>query len=125
VLRNLVLARPTSIEGLRQAGVPRPIVDSFGTSLLAALTGPPGPVPPRPERVIPDPAIEKREVRLKRWRETEAAARKVTLQAVLPGRALEYLAAHPACDLAEVPQLGARRAARYGDALRALVTDRR
>ena len=125
VLRNLAAAMPTSSEGLRQAGVPRSIVESFGTSLLAALAGPPGVVPPRPERVIPDPVIEKREVRLKRWRETEAAARKVTTQAVLPARALEYLAAHPSCDLAEVPQFGAGRTARYGTALRALVTDRR
>ena len=37
---------------------------------------------------------------------------------VLPPRALEYLSEHGAGDLSAAPQLGEKRAARYGDALR-------
>jgi ribonuclease D len=69
------------------------------------------------------PEAQAREQRLKVWRReeaerrTKADGRTVPLQLVLPARALEHLTLEGAADLAAVPQLGARRMARYGDAL--------
>ncbi|MCB9733579.1 MAG: HRDC domain-containing protein [Deltaproteobacteria bacterium] len=78
------------------------------------------PVPPKRERPPPSPARRERTRRLKAWREEEARARDVGLQAILPKKSLDYLAIHGGDDLAAVPMLGTRRATRYAEVLRAL-----
>lgn len=78
------------------------------------------PLPPPRERPPPPPARRERTRRLKQWRDAEATARGVGLQAILPKKSLDYLAIHGASDLAAVPMLGPRRAARYGEILRRL-----
>lgn len=95
---------------------------------IAALLGRLGalsdtaPLPPRPDAGGPQaPEIKDRDRALKRWRDAEAARRGVGAQAVLPTPALHWLAEHGRGGLASAPQLGARRLARYGDALAAIL----
>jgi len=76
------------------------------------------PEPPRQREV--DEAEEVRSKRLKDWRLQESKRRQTPLQVVLPARALEYLKRYGASDLSAVPQLGAKRSARYGETLRKL-----
>ncbi len=62
--------------------------------------------------------------RIKVWREAEAKARGLGLQAVLPTPVFHELVHNPPNDaqqLAAVPRVGQSRAARYGDALLALL----
>jgi ribonuclease D len=62
--------------------------------------------------------------RLKKWREREAAARGVGLQAVLPTAALHELVLHPPEDaeaLAKIERVGASRAGRYGEQILKIV----
>jgi len=72
------------------------------------------------ERPPPDEARRVRTARLKAWRAQEAEARGIGLQAVLPRKSLDYLAIHGATALGDVPMLGQRRRARYGEHLAAL-----
>lgn len=62
---------------------------------------------------------------LKRWRRQEAARRGVPQPVVLPPTAIEHLARHGADDLEQVPQLGDKRIALYGERLRALCASHR
>lgn len=108
---------------LKQLGVKPWLLASHGEALLACLREarerPPSvPEPPRQREVGPEE--ERRERRLKEWRQAEAKRRGVSLQAVLPAKALEHLKRYGAGDLASVPQLGAKRIALYGDKLREL-----
>jgi len=67
-----------------------------------------------------------REKRLTAWRRKEAAARGVDEQVVLPGHCLQDLAAleiHDRAAVAAVPGLGAKRVARYGETMAALIAE--
>lgn len=124
----LALARqaPTNFQLLKRMGVKGWFLSAHGEDFMEevrkARANPPE-LPPRPvPRDVP-PEEEDRERRLKDWRRTEAENRTrsenrtVPLQVVLPARALEHLKRHGAVDLAVVPQLGAKRIARYGEKL--------
>lgn len=119
----LALARnaPTNFGSLRKMGVKSRILSSHGDALLdlcKQCREEPGPVPERPWiREVGD-TERAREDRLKDWRRGEAERRGVPLQVVLPAKSLEHLKIHGADDLTAVPQLGAKRAERYGEALR-------
>ncbi len=60
------------------------------------------------------PGEAKRLKRLRDWRRSEAEARGVPHQVVLPPTAMQFLARNGAAELASVPQLGAKRARVYG-----------
>lgn len=108
---------------LKHAGVKGSLLADRGEALLACLrqaNSQPGEVPPPVKHREVAPEEEEREKRLKDWRRTEAERRQVSLQAVLPARALEHLKRYGADDLAAAPQLGAKRIALYGDKLRTL-----
>lgn len=124
LLLALVRKAPTQYAQLKQMGVKRWLVSAHGEALTSVIreaqTNPPA-VPPRPARRAVPAGEENREQRLKDWRRIEAERRTqeeqrpIPLQVVLPARALEHLARQGACDLNAVPQLGARRIARYGE----------
>lgn len=128
----LALARraPIQSEQLRQMGVRGGLLSAQGEDLLQTIREArrcPPDLPPRPPaRSNDSPREVERERRLKDWRRTEAEhrtqaeQRPVPLQVVLPSRALEYLKRQGAGDLDAVPQLGAKRIARYGTKLREL-----
>lgn len=125
----LALARnaPTNFQLLKRIGVRGAVLARHGESLIAAVraaTQDPPPLPARPRAREVGPEEEARETRLKDWRRSEAERRGVPLQVVLPAKALEHLKAHGAGDLASVPQLGAKRIARYGETLQRLAGDR-
>ncbi|MCX8039780.1 MAG: HRDC domain-containing protein [Planctomycetota bacterium] len=108
---------------LKQLGIKGWLLASHGEDLLACLRRAreePPPLPPPPQHREVAPEEERRERRLKDWRQAEAKRRGVSLQAVLPAKALEHLKRYGAGDLASVPQLGAKRIALYGDKLRTL-----
>jgi len=81
----------------------------------------PAGVPATPKKGPPTPAIKARIARLKAWRRTEADARAVGLQAVLPLVALEHLAYFPHTPLLDVPALGRRRRERYAEVIASLL----
>jgi ribonuclease D len=115
----LALARqaPLSFQHLKRSGVKSWVLAAHGDDLLAAIKS--GrergdAVPPAPRHRDVDEAEEKREDRLKDWRRSEAEKRNVPLQVVLPAKALDHLKRHGAVELSTVPQLGAKRAERYG-----------
>lgn len=124
----LALARqaPTNFQLLKRMGVKGWFLSAHGEAFMdevrRAQTNPPE-LPPRPAHREVSPAEEDRERRLKDWRRSEAENRtkaenrNVPLQVVLPARALEHLKRHGAVDLTTVPQLGAKRSARYGEKL--------
>lgn len=125
----LAIARhpPTSLADLKRAGVKASVLARHGdTALHAVRAADHDDVPRRPLSTPPSPAMAAREARLKAWRRDEserrarAEGRAIPLQLVLPARSLDHLRVHGAGDLDAVPQLGARRRERYGDALRAL-----
>lgn len=125
VLKWLARHRPKSLEELRQAKLKSGIVARHGQLLVDAIASAQHePAPMKPVVVRPPQAIIAREERLKAWRRVEAERRQaaegraIPLQLVLPSRALEHLKTHGAEDLTTVPQLGARRIARYGDAIK-------
>jgi len=120
-LLRLAQHAPTTPNELERFGLSRRLLAEALPSLLEALLAP-GAIPEKPRRPPNDPAVEARKSRLKHWREAEALRRGVSLQAVLPSRALEALAHEgPAVDLATVPQLGAKRLRRYGAQLTPLL----
>ncbi len=108
---------------LKVAGVKNSVLTTHGESLLNCLreanAHPPELPPPVKHREV-EPFEEEREKRMKDWRRAESEKRAVPLQAVLPAKALEFLKRYGAEDLAQVPQLGAKRLALYGDKLREL-----
>lgn len=124
----LAMARqaPTNFQLLKRLGLKSWFLSAHGEDFMdevrRAMTTPPE-LPPRPSyREVP-PEEEDRERRMKDWRRSEAERRtkvenrNVPLQVVLPARALEYLKRYGAADLSAVPQLGAKRLARYGEKL--------
>lgn len=123
----LARQRPRELTQLGKARLKSSVVGRHGASLLEAIRlAEQDPAPERSEQVCLSPATKAREQRLKTWRReeserrTKAEGRTVPLQLVLPSRALEHLALHGATNMAQVPQLGLRREALYGDALRGL-----
>ena len=124
----LVLARqvPTNFQLLKKLGLRSWFLGAHGEALIQALrsaASTPPAVPPRPRQREVAPEEEEREARLKDWRRgeaerrTRAEERAVPLQVVLPAKALEYLKQHGADQLEQMPQLGGKRIARYGDKL--------
>lgn len=117
-------AAPTNFQLLKKIGLRGAVLSEMGESLIdcikqAQSDPPPLPARARAREVLPEESV--RETRLKDWRRGEAERRHVPLQVVLPAKALEHLKQHGAGgDLAAVPQLGAKRAGLYGDALRRL-----
>lgn len=102
----------------------REVRETVERGLAAARAGQAPPAPARP--VLSDDERrelrrqEKLEVLLRDWRRAEAAARAVPNLVVLPNPALEHLVAHGAADLEELaalPDVGPKRALRYGEAL--------
>ena len=125
----MALARnaPGRPEELRRLGVPKRVTAERTGELLgviAAAQRTPPELPPQPPRRPLDPMVQKRGDRLKKWRRKEAERREVPMQVVLPVAALRHLQQHGAEDLESVPQLGAKRIRRYGDALVRLVSTR-
>jgi ribonuclease D len=121
----IALARvaPTNFQLLKRSGMRSWLLAAHGEELMAlikdTLANPPE-LPPYPNHREVDEAEVRRERRLKDWRMSEATNRKATLQVVLPAKALEHLKRYGAGDLTQVPQLGAKRLAKYGDKLREL-----
>ena len=116
-LLAIVRQAPTSFQHLKRTGVKGWILSQHGEELIAAIKDAlekPDAYPQPPRHRDVDEAEEKREDRLKDWRRTETEKRKVPMQVVLPARALDHLKRYGADDLAAVPQLGAKRIARYG-----------
>ncbi len=115
---------PMTQEALGRKRLPGRLRGALAQDLLRvvneAAAAPPEP-PPRPVGREVGPEEREREARLKEWRRQEAERRGVTLQVVLPARALEHLKRCGADDLEAVPQLGDKRIRLYGDALRRLV----
>jgi ribonuclease D len=112
-----------TFQQLKHAGVKSAVLASHGESLLACLkeaNAHPPELPPRPHHREVPPEEEEREKRMKDWRRTESERRGVTMQAVLPAKALEHLKRYGAEDLAAVPQLGDKRVRLYGEKLRQL-----
>lgn len=115
-LLKLALAGPTDARSLDGIGLSRRLLNERSESLLEAIATP-GTVPDKPRRPPPDPASEARRAKLKTWRDEEAKRRGVTIQAVLPTRALEVLATTPSEPLTAIPQLGDKRIRLYGATL--------
>ncbi len=119
----IVKQDPRDFSALRRLGLPgrlKPHTAQLLERLTRAREHPP-PMPKRPVLVTPSRQQRRRSDALRRWRKQEAIRRDVPLQVVLPAAALEGLAGEGIHDLASVPQLGARRIARYGEALRGLI----
>lgn len=121
---QIARSSPTNWSSLKRVRINGRVLREHGEDLIetikAALEDPPqAPEPPARREV--DPEETEREKRLKDWRRQEAARREAPLQLVLPARALEHLKRHPDADWSEVPQLGDKRAQRYGDQLRKLL----
>lgn len=119
VLARVARTQPRDLGALKRCKVGPRIERRFGRSLLSAvedaLENPPElrrEVGPRPSQTV-----RRRADSLRSWRRGEAENRGVPPVVVLPPRALEYLSEHGAGDLGAVPQLGDKRAARYGAAL--------
>ena len=120
VLARVARAQPADLAALKRCKVGPRIERRFGRSLVAAvedgLENPPE--VRRDAGARPPQMVRQRADRLRTWRRGEAEQRGVPPVVVLPPRALEYLSEHGAGDLSAAPQLGEKRAARYGDALR-------
>jgi ribonuclease D len=121
----LALARnaPTNYSGLKRLGLKSWFLSAHGDALMAVIKNaqaqPPA-LPDRPKHRDVSEDEHRRETSLKDWRRSESETRKVPLQVVLPAKALEYLKQHGAFNLDQVPQLGAKRIARYGGKIRDL-----
>lgn len=116
--------RASSVAALRRIRGLRPIPDARLAEALAAAErdGPPGqdaPPPPPPEERARKKALEKA---LSQWRAEEAERRGVDPQVVLPGHCLRDLVQLDDPEQVDrVAGLGGKRAALYGEALRAIV----
>ncbi len=117
---KLIQVNPTSSNELRRLGVGGRLsrfADSLLSTLQQARENPPA-MPVVPTMPQQSPAERARGERLKKWRRKEAESRDVPLQVVLPARALATLQSKGAGKLEDVPQLGKKRIALYGDELR-------
>jgi ribonuclease D len=116
---------PRCFGQLRAQRLPGRFLSDHGEDLIAlvkeAIEHPPElpPAPPK-RRIIEDAEVDRID-RLKTWRQKEAETRGIGLQGVLPAKALECLAQHPAINWEEVPQMGPARVERYGQTLRNLL----
>ena len=122
-LINLANRAPTDHATLRRMRLRGAFMREHGDALLEvvakALEAPPK-VPQRPRRPRLPPRQANRAKALKQWRREEAERRELPAHVVLPPRALEWLVSEGAERLEECPELGAKRAARYGATLREL-----
>lgn len=133
-LLSIARAKPTDVGELRRVrGGFSPRLQGALPRLVAAVHAglADGEPPPEPNaearidrRVLA--AQRAREKRLTTWRRKEAAERGVDEQVVLPGHCLQDLATLQSADLAAiaaVPGLGAKRLARYGERVAALLAE--
>ncbi|PRP90028.1 Ribonuclease D [Enhygromyxa salina] len=124
-LVQLAKRAPTDHAALRRARLRASFARSHGAELLEvieqALREPPK-VPERPAKQRPPAREAARAKAIKSWRREEAERRELPPQVVLPPRALAWLVSHDGAelDLDQCPELGAKRAARYGATLRQL-----
>ncbi|MEE8137517.1 MAG: ribonuclease D [Thermoanaerobaculia bacterium] len=116
-------SQASDLDSLRRLGFRGRRLRELGVELIATLRSahrrPPEVSEPPPRRRR-EPAEEKRRERLRSWRREEAERRGVPQRVVLPAVALRHLQREGAEDLDSVPQLGAKRIARYGRRLREL-----
>lgn len=112
VLASLALRPPRDANALANRGLPKKLAAERADLIIEAARQGSDEVPQKPRADRPDPLLKKRETALKQWREAEATRRGVTIQAVLPAKALDALAHGVALD--QAPQLGQKRIARYG-----------
>lgn len=115
VLASLALRPPRDANALANRGLPKKLAAERADLIIEAAQNGSAEVPQKPRMERPDPLVKKRETALKQWREAEATRRGVTIQAVLPTRALDALAHGVPPN--EAPQLGAKRLERYGKEL--------
>ena len=132
-LLTLAQSKPASLDELRRIkrGISPRLAQSSDRLLAAVTAGLADGAVPASDRAVevrPDRAIlaarRATEKRLSAWRRAEAAARGVDEQVVLPGHCMADLVALGAGDqraVAEIRGLGARRYARYGPTLLALL----
>nr|WP_255216786.1 HRDC domain-containing protein [Pseudenhygromyxa sp. WMMC2535] len=120
LLLHVARRAPRDAAALGRLRLRRKLIQEHGEELVetiaAALREPPAP-PPKPQRPRPSNAELARTKALQAWRREEAERRELPHHAVLPKRALEWLAANGAHDLQACPELGDKRIARYGGAL--------
>ncbi|WP_165703834.1 ribonuclease D [Enhygromyxa salina] len=122
-LINLANRAPTDHAALRRMRLRGAFMREHADALLEvvakALADPPR-VPGRASR----PRLSSREASrakaLKQWRREEAERRELPPHVILPPRALGWLVSEGVDRLDECPELGPKRAARYGETLRAL-----
>lgn len=133
-LLDIARRLPEDLAALEQVkGVGEWMLRDYGTELLNAVkAGLSQPSPVRPPKRRPsgpvslrmDQRQRDRLGQLKRWREKEAEARGVGLQAVLPSAVLNNLVIEPPTDvdqLAEIPRVGRNRATRYSESILGIV----
>lgn len=133
-LLEIARTRPTTREELgRLRGVGEWLLHQAGDLLLAAVQyGLANPAPARSPTRRPtaelgprmDPRQRDRLGRLKQWREKEASARGLGLQAILPTAVLHDLVLNPPADLdalAAVQRVGKTRTQRYGERILKIV----
>lgn len=117
----LAARAPQDHDALRHVRLRPAFVREHGDELLEvvnkALEDPPE-VPPRKRRPRPSRGEARRIKALKEWRRSEAERRELPMQVILPARALEWLAANGCERFDECPELGGKRVALYGEALR-------
>lgn len=129
-LLDLARTPPSPSEDLaKRSGVGRWLVAEHDAAIRAAITrGLSEPAPPRapfkPKEGDDTKRLDPRQRdllgKLKGWREKEAQARGLGMQAILPTPVMHELLQQPPAsieDLARHPRVGKNRAARYGDAL--------
>ena len=132
-LARLKPAQESQLAGVRgvgewlQANAGHAILEAIQKGLLhpAPLRPPHRPQQNNGQRL--SPRQRDRLGRLKKWREREAAARGLGLQAILPTPVLHELVLHPPEDaqaLAAIPRIGQGRARKYADQILKLVRSR-
>ena len=124
-LVHLAAHAPRDADALRRSRIRGAFVRAHADELLEvirrALAEPP-PVPSRDDRRKRPPAsVANRDKALRGWRREEAERRGLPAHVVLPPRALDWLATHGRAGLADCPELGRKRLARYGDELERLL----
>jgi len=135
VLFAIAKVRPTSLPALeRIPGANRGRARGLSRRFLELVAKPHPPLAEDDLRALtkerlPDDVRrlrKRREEKLSAWRKTEAEARKVNVQVVLPGHVMRRLAAHGAstkADLGAIAGLGGFRVDRYGETLLTLLAD--
>lgn len=138
-LLELATRPPTDLEGLERTPGTRGVIRAGdGPSLLEAVLGgvaafergeaPPAPVRVRrtAEEAAHADVLRRREERIRRWRTDEALRRAVPNVVVLPNPGMMAMVESPPRDLeamAALPDVGSKRALRYGPTLMALLAE--